>query len=60
MGIWSAVSILPQVVGLTIGGVLLQVLQSIPNHFGYTMLFGLTVVYLILGTLVIRQVKGAR
>lgn len=60
MGVWSAVGILPQVVGITIGGVILQLLQTIPNHFGYTSLFGLTVVYLILGTIVIRQVKGAR
>lgn len=60
MGIWSAVGILPQVVGITVGGVLLQLLQRIPNHFGYTSLFGLTVIYLILGTIVIRQVQGAR
>lgn len=60
MGIWSAVGILPQVVGITIGGIILQLLQSIPNHSGYTSLFGLTVVYLILGTVVIRQVKGAK
>lgn len=60
MGIWSAVGILPQVVGITVGGVILQLLQAIPNHFGYTSLFGLTVIYLILGTVVIRQVKGAR
>lgn len=60
MGIWSAVGILPQVVGLLIGGVLLQLLKSIPNHFGYTSLFILTIIYLILGTVVIRQVKGTR
>ena len=60
MGIWSAMGILPQVVGITIGGVILQLLRSIPNHFGYTSLFMLTVVYLVLGTLVIRQVKGVK
>ncbi len=60
MGIWSAVGILPQVVGITIGGVILQLLKSIPNHLGYTSLFALTVVYLILGTLVIRQVRGVK
>jgi MFS family permease len=58
MGIWSALGILPQVVGITVGGVMLQLLQTIPNHFGYTSLFLLTVIYLALGTLVIRQVKG--
>ena len=60
MGIWSAMGILPQVVGITIGGIILQLLRSIPNHFGYTSLFMLTVVYLVLGTLVIRQVKGVK
>lgn len=60
MGVWSAVGILPQVVGITVGGIILQLLQAIPNHFGYTSLFGLTVIYLILGTVVIRQVKSAR
>lgn len=60
MGIWSAVGILPQVVGLLIGGVLLQVLRSMPHHFGYTSLFILTIIYIVLGTIVIKQVKGAR
>jgi len=60
MGIWSAVGILPQVVGITVGGVILQLLETLPNHLGYTSLFGLTIVYIALGTLVIRQVKGAR
>ncbi|GCE31696.1 MFS transporter [Dictyobacter alpinus] len=60
MGIWSAVGILPQVVGITIGGVILQLLRTIPNHFGYTSLFMLTVVYLVLGTLAIQRVRGIR
>jgi MFS family permease len=58
MGIWSAMGILPQVVGISIGGVVLQLLHTLPQHSGYTSLFGLTVFYLILGTIVIRQVKG--
>ncbi len=60
MGIWSAVGILPQVVGITVGGVLLQLLQSVPHHFGYTVLLCLTFLYLLLGTSVIRRVKGTR
>ncbi|GCE20807.1 hypothetical protein KDK_46070 [Dictyobacter kobayashii] len=60
MGIWSAVGILPQVVGITIGGIILQLLRTIPNHFGYTSLFLLTVVYLVLGTLAIQRVRGIR
>lgn len=60
LGIWSAMGILPQVVGITIGGILLQILQGLPNHLGYTTLFAVTIVYFGLGTLVIYQVKGAR
>jgi len=60
LGIWSAMGILPQVVGISIGAVILQVLRGMPNHFGYTTLFLVTIVYFGLGTLVIRQVKGVR
>jgi MFS family permease len=60
MGIWSAMGILPQVIGITIGGILLQAMHTLPNHIGYTALFAVTIVYFGLGTLVIRQVKGVR
>ena len=60
MGIWSAMGILPQVIGVTIGGIVLQLLHTLPNHFGYTMLFLVTIVYFGLGTLVIRQVRGVK
>jgi MFS family permease len=60
MGIWSAMGILPQVIGITIGGVLLQIFHTLPYHIGYTILFVVTIVYFGLGTLVIRQVKGVR
>ncbi|MGH2498316.1 MAG: MFS transporter, partial [Ktedonobacteraceae bacterium] len=60
LGIWSAMGILPQVVGISIGAVILQLLRTMPNHFGYTALFLVTIVYFGLGTLVIKQVKGVR
>lgn len=60
LGIWSAMGILPQVIGITIGGVLLQLMHTLPYHIGYTMLFVVTIVYFGLGTLVIRQVKGVK
>lgn len=60
MGIWSAMGILPQVIGVTIGGVILQLLRNLPNNFGYTVLFIVTIVYFGLGTLVIRQVRGVK
>ncbi|HAE82392.1 MAG TPA: MFS transporter, partial [Ktedonobacter sp.] len=60
LGIWSAMGILPQVIGISIGGVLLQLMHTLPYHIGYTVLFAVTIVYFGLGTLVIRQVKGVR
>ncbi len=60
LGIWSAMGILPQVVGITIGGVILQLLHTLPNHIGYTTLFIVTIFYFGFGTLVIRQVKGVK
>jgi hypothetical protein len=43
-----------------LGGSLIYVLQSAPGHLGYTALFGVTTVFFLLGTVLIRQVKGAR
>src|SRR6266581_656485 len=60
MGIWSAMGILPQVIGITIGGVILQLLRGLPNHLGYTTLFIVTISYFALGTLVIKQVKSVK
>jgi MFS family permease len=60
MGIWSAMGILPQVIGIAIGGVLLQAMHTLPNHLGYTALFIVTIVYFGFGTLVIKQVRGVR
>ena len=60
LGIWSAMGILPQVIGITIGGVTLQLLRGLPDHLGYSTLFAVTIVYFALGTLVIKQVKGVK
>ena len=60
MGIWSAAGIIPQVIGVMLGGLLIYSLQRLPNHLGYTVLFGVTVVLFLLGTLLVSRVKGAR
>jgi MFS family permease len=60
MGIWSAMGILPQVIGITIGGVLLQLMHTLPNHLGYSALFAVTIIYFGFGTLVIKQVRGVK
>jgi len=60
MGLWSAMGIVPQVFGIIAGAAVLSFFQSFPNHFGYTVLFSLTVLFFLLGTVLIRQVKGVR
>ncbi len=65
MGVWHVSFTLPQVLAVPIGGVLLDSFQRIgrdigrPN-LGYTVLFALAFVYFVLGTVLVRQVKGAR
>ncbi|MBK9942701.1 MAG: MFS transporter [Kouleothrix sp.] len=65
MGVWHVSFTLPQVLAVPIGGVLLDTFQRIgrdtgrPN-LGYTVLFVLAFVYFVLGTVLVRQVKGAR
>jgi MFS family permease len=60
LGIWSAMGIIPQIIGITIGAILLQLLRGLPDHLGYTTLFMVTILYFILGTLIIKKVKGVR
>jgi MFS family permease len=60
MGIWNTAGIIPQVIGITAGGVILTLLKGFPHHLGYTALFALTVLFFFLGTFFIRQVKGVR
>jgi MFS family permease len=60
MGIWSTMGVLASVFGITVGGVILQLLHALPTHLNYTGLFGVTTICFALGTVVIRQVKGVR
>ena len=60
LGIWSAMGIIPQVVGVTIGAFILQALRDVPGHFGYNVLFLVTILYFVLGTLAIKLVKGVK
>ena len=65
MGVWHVSFTLPQVLAVPIGGVLLDTFQRVgrdmdrPN-LGYTVLFSLAFVYFVLGTVLVRQVKGSR
>lgn len=60
MGIWSAAGIIPQVIGVVLGGTITHFLKRLPNHLGYDALFAVTVVLFLLGTLLVRRVRGAR
>lgn len=60
MGIWQVASILPQITGIVLGGVLLSLLRSMPNHSGYSALMAMTTLCFGLGTYFIHKVKGAR
>ncbi|HVO68396.1 MAG TPA: MFS transporter [Aggregatilineaceae bacterium] len=65
MGVWHVAFVLPQVIATPIGGFLLdkfQVIsrtQAIPN-LGYTVIFLVAVLYFILGTVFVRQIKSVR
>ncbi|MFZ5824609.1 MAG: MFS transporter [Bacillota bacterium] len=60
MGIWQVASILPQITGIVLGGVLLNLLRSLPNHLGYSALMAMTTLFFGLGTYFIHKVKGVR
>ena len=65
MGVWHVAMVLPQVLATPIAGFLLDNFQrvgkaqSIPN-LGYTVIFLVAVVYFVLGTVFVKQIKGAR
>jgi MFS family permease len=60
LGIWTAMGIIPEVVGITVGALILQALRGMPNHFGYNVLFIVAIVYFVSGTVIIKQVKGVK
>lgn len=60
MGIWQVASILPQITGILLGGLLLNLASALPNHLGYSALMAMTTLFFGLGTYFIRKVKGVR
>ncbi len=62
MGIWSAAGIIPQVIGVTVGGVVISTLHNIAGNknLGYSVVFAFAVALFALGTILISRVKGAR
>jgi MFS family permease len=65
MGVWHVAMVLPQVISTPIAGFLLDHFQAvgraqnIPN-LGYTVIFCVSVIYFIFGTVFVRQIKGVR
>jgi MFS family permease len=65
MGIWHVAMVLPQVIATPIAGFMLDGFQKVGKarglpYLGYSVIFLMAVVYLILGTVFVKQIKGAR
>lgn len=65
MGVWHVAMTLPQSIATPIAGILLDTFQRAGKSggqptLGYTVIFGIACVYFLLGTVLVRQVKGAR
>ncbi|MGB8648930.1 MAG: MFS transporter [Anaerolineae bacterium] len=67
MGIWHVADVLPQMIGTPFAGFFLDTFNKIgrtpavnmPN-IGYTVIFGLAIVYMFFGTVFVRQIKKVR
>jgi MFS family permease len=60
MGIWHVSMVLPQIIAPAITGLTLNALKSHSLLLGYTVVFAMTAVWFILGTVFVRQIRGVR
>jgi MFS family permease len=65
MGVWHVAMVLPQVIATPIAGFLLDNFQRVGRaqniaNLGYIVIFMVAVVYFILGTVFVKQIKGVR
>ncbi len=65
MGVWHIAMTMPQVLAPLIAGFLLDLFQKIGKDagiptLGYTVIFGLAVVYFFFGTVMVRNIRGVR
>jgi len=60
MGIWHVSLVLPQVIAPALTGIILSALKSRSLLLGYTVVFTSTALWFILGTVFVRQIRGAR
>ncbi|HEU5101301.1 MAG TPA: MFS transporter [Roseiflexaceae bacterium] len=60
MGIWHVAIVLPQILAPAITGLTLNALKGRSLLLGYTVVFVLTAIWFVLGTVFVRQIKGAK
>lgn len=65
MGVWHVAITLPQVIATPIAGVLLDLFSQVGQRvgqptLGYSVIFGLATLYFVLGTVLVRNVRGVR
>lgn len=60
MGIWHVAMVLPQILAPAITGTTLTAMKGTSLLAGYTVVFILTAVWFILGTVFVRQIRGIR
>lgn len=60
MGIWHVSLVLPQMLAPALTGVILSLLKGTSLLLGYTVVFALTAAWFVLGTVFVRQIRGAR
>jgi MFS family permease len=60
MGIWHVAIVLPQIIAPAITGLTLNALKGTSLLLGYTVVFVMTAVWFILGTVFVRLIRGAR
>jgi len=60
MGIWHVALVLPQVIAPAVTGITLSAFKATSLQLGYTVVFMLTAVWFVLGTILVRQIRGVR
>ena len=60
MGIWHIALVLPQILAPAVTGLTLALFKGSSLLLGYTVVFAMTAVWFILGTVLVRRIRGAR
>ncbi len=60
MGIWHIALVLPQILAPAVTGITLSLFKDKSLLLGYTIVFAMTAVWFILGTVLVRYIRGAR